>query len=105
MSIKQNTESILLPPPPPPPPPPVEPIKRQLSEEYIDPVTGLLTSDDPDSFEGLPRLIRELALLRDLPQTGYAIELAARYRFFPPQANQAQAQQAPQAQAPQAQIP
>jgi len=54
------------------------PLRRKLSASYTDPVTGKPTNDDPSGYEGEERRIREDALLRDLPDTGYASGIRSR---------------------------
>ena len=50
------------------------PLYRTLSAEYIDPYTNKLTDIDPNSRLCSPeeKRDRELAILRDLPDSGYA---------------------------------
>lgn len=49
---------------------------RQLSAAYRDPRTGKWTQDDPESFTGDERLALIAALVRDLPDSGYAARYA-----------------------------
>ncbi len=74
MKIKQEVLPPIL-------PPPSSPARRQLSAQYVDP-TGKLTADDPESFLGHEREIREEAVVRDLPRTGYALAIIERQNYF-----------------------
>ncbi len=47
-----------------------QPLRRQLSATYT--YQGQPTQDDPDSYQGAEREARMLAVIRDLPWTGYA---------------------------------
>lgn len=53
---------------------------RQLSAEYVDPITGELTANDPSSYSGEEREMREDALLRDLPDTACADSIRSQRR-------------------------
>ena len=65
--------------------PPLPILYRTLSLQYTDPTTGQLTSIDPNSSEFSPaeRNVRESAVLRDLPNSGYADSIRAKHLINP----------------------
>lgn len=52
-------------------PPPPGPLRRQLNIAYN--FQGGVTQDDPDSYQGVERDNRMIAIIHQHPDTGYAL--------------------------------